>query len=133
MAIVLLFGVTYLFFFTLKCYKVSEAHTEQKYFYPPTRQSFNGISHNMRSDEKSHIFCLNVSQVNVRETSSLQVFPCCSGDYASIPKKEPQMFKHMLEEVYPSWWIWNDVFQKVEGPSLRCRAKKKHDSSNEAI
>lgn len=86
-------------------------------------QSFNGVSHNVRSNEKSDIVCFNVPQVNVGETSRFEVFPRCSGDDASVPKKEPHAFEHMLEEVRPRWWIWNDVFQKVESPSLQDRAK----------
>lgn len=89
-----------------------------------SNQSFNGVSHNMRSNEKGDIMRLNVLYVNVRETSCLEVFPRCSGDDASVPKKEPQAFQHMLEEVRPGRWIWNDVFQKVEGPSLKDAAKK---------
>lgn len=81
-------------FFSVKYYKVYEALL--------CNQSLNGVSHNMRSNEKGDVTCLNVPQVNIRETSGCDVFPSCPGDDASVPKKEPQAFKHVLEEEGPA-------------------------------
>lgn len=78
-------------------------------------QSFNTISHDVWLDHQTDIWSLNVSQVKLGKTSYLYIFPCCSGNHASIPEIAPERLKYILQKVCPGWRIWDNMFQKVEG------------------
>lgn len=87
--------------------------------------SFNTISHDVWPDHQTDIWSINVSQVKLRKTSYLYIFPCCSGNHASIPEKAPERLKHILQKVCPGWRIWDNMFQKVESATLKHSQQKR--------
>lgn len=60
-------------------------------------------------------------QLEVGESSRLQMFPCWPSDLTSITKVEPWGLEDMLEEVYPRGRICNNMFQEKESSTLQSK------------
>lgn len=74
----------------------------------------------MRLDHE-HERRVDVSQLELRESGRLQVFPGFPDDLATVSEVVPDRLENVLEEVGPCGGVCNHVFHEEEGTALQSK------------
>lgn len=79
---------------------------------------FHSVAHDVRLDHE-HERRVHVSQLELGESSRLQVLPGFPGDQATISEVVPGRLENVLEEVGPCGGVCNHMLHEEEGAALQ--------------